>query len=79
MDNCWSFVKLTAKLYDRLGNVIEAPEANFTGPYPLMGSQEFVVKSGGTTQVVFYLEPESWDIDHYEIFVDYVAGSPQSN
>jgi DNA-binding transcriptional ArsR family regulator len=79
MDNCWSFVKLTAKLYDRLGNVIEAPEANFTEPYPVMGSQEFVVKSGGTTQVVFYLEPESWDIDHYEIFVDYVAGSPQSN
>jgi DNA-binding transcriptional ArsR family regulator len=79
MDNCWSFVKLTAKLYDKLGNVIEAPDANFTGPYPSMGSQEFVVKSGGTTQVVFYLEPESWDIDHYEIFVDYVTDSPQSN
>jgi DNA-binding transcriptional ArsR family regulator len=78
MDNSWSFVKLTAKVYDAHGNVIETTEPTvFIGPAPI-GTQEFVVNSGGTTQVVFYLEPESWDIDHYEIFVEYVAASSQS-
>lgn len=79
MGNSWSFVKLTVKLYDAHGNIIESTEPIFTGSSTALGSREFVVKSGGTTQVVFYLEPESWDIDHYEIFVDYVTDSPQSN
>jgi len=45
----------------------------------MMGNQEFALKNGETKQVVFYLEPSSWNIDHYEIFFDYVADSPQSN
>ncbi len=79
MYNSSSFIKLSAKLYDRNGNIIETKEANFTGTISVIGNQEFALKNGETKQVVFYLEPSSWNIDHYEIFVDYVTDSPQSN
>ena len=72
------FINLSVKLYDKDGNVIEAEQTKFGIPLPYWHQETVLTDTSGTTQHIFYLSPSSWDIDHYEIFVDYVSASPQS-
>jgi hypothetical protein len=76
-----SVVNLTARLYDKNGNVIQVEEAQDI-PTPTASSSTakgglpFLLGSGQTKQVVFYLSPYGINldnVDHYEIFVSSLA------
>ena len=76
-----SVVNLAARLYDKGGSIIQAPDAAGipapTASSPTAkGGLAFLLASGQTKQVIFYLSPSGIDIndiDHYEIYVSSVS------
>lgn len=76
-----SVVNLAARLYDKDGNIIQAPNAAGipapTASSPTAkGGLAFLLVSDQTKQVIFYLSPSGIDIndiDHYEIYVSSVS------
>lgn len=68
-----SLISLTARLYSQNGSIIQAKEPYNLQPGIAQNAQQFVLGSGETTQVVFYLSPSSINIDHYEIFVSFLS------
>lgn len=72
-----SFISLTAKLYSQNGSIIQAEEPYFFNPPTAINEQQLALGSGETAQVVFYLNPSSINIDHYEIYVSYLSSVSQ--
>jgi len=72
-----SLINLTARLYDKSGNIIQAAEpkgipAPTASSPTAKGGLAFLLGSGQTKQVIFYLSPSTIgidDVDHYEIYV----------
>ena len=75
-----SYLSLTLKLYSQDDSIVQATNLNVTyAPNnTALGNQEFILESGATTQVIFYLSPASLNIDHYEIYVSYLSALPQT-
>jgi hypothetical protein len=71
-----SFVNLAVKLISQDGSVIPADEPGIQSP-TARGGQYFPLGSGETKQVVFYLNPSSLNINHFEIYVSYLSSVPQ--
>jgi len=72
-----SSVKLSIRFYSSDGSIIEVPKAKGVAAPTVssntaMGGVSFLLASGQTKQVIFYLSPSASDIDaidHYEIFI----------
>ena len=69
--NYVSSLNLTVRLYGQNGSVIEAsvPQQALKVSRLPLGGIPFLLGTGQTEQVIFYLSPSSLDIDHYEIYV----------
>jgi len=72
-----SSVNLSIRFYSSDGSIIEVPKAKGVAAPTVssntaMGGVSFLLTSGQTKQVIFYLSPSASDIDaidHYEIFI----------
>jgi DNA-binding HxlR family transcriptional regulator len=75
-----SYLSLTVKLYSQDDSIVQATNLNVTyaPDNPALGNQEFILESGATTQVIFYLSPASLNIDHYQVYVSYLSAPPQT-
>jgi hypothetical protein len=74
-DDNRSFVVLTVLLFDKNNNTIDALQA-----YPQVDTRLnghiFAFESGKPISVELYLATSNRNIDHYDIFVEYVASMP---
>jgi hypothetical protein len=68
-----SVITLTAKLYSQNGSIIQATDRKTTQAPTAVGEHKFVLGSGETTQIVFYLSPPNQNVDHYELYVSYLS------
>jgi DNA-binding HxlR family transcriptional regulator len=75
--NYISSINLAVRLYSQNGSIIQALEsentpANTASSRTAIGGVQFLLGTGQTKQVIFYLSPSSIDIDaidHYEVYV----------
>jgi hypothetical protein len=70
-----SFVHLAVKLVSQNGTIIPADSPGIQSPRT-RGDDYFMLGSGETKQVVFYLSPSSLDIDSFTIYVSYISSVP---
>jgi DNA-binding HxlR family transcriptional regulator len=75
-----SYLSLIVKLYSQDGSVVQATNlnVNYAPNNTVLGNKEFLLESGTTTQVIFYVSPVNLNIDHYEIYVSYLSTIPQT-
>jgi DNA-binding HxlR family transcriptional regulator len=73
-----SYVGLSVKLLRQDGSEVPANNLNFTYAqnYTNMGNKSFILESGATTQVTFYLTPATLDFDRYEVCVSSLTAFP---
>ncbi len=69
-----SWIMLTAKFYDQNGDV-DLAGANVTYAPAATRNQKFSLRSGETTQVVFYFSPPTREVDRYEVYVSYLSAN----
>lgn len=76
-----SSINLAVRLYSRNGSIIQTLEpeitrANTASSRTAIGGAPFLLGSGQTKQVIFYLSPSATDIDivdHYKIYVSSIS------
>ncbi len=66
-----SSINLAVQLFSHNGSMIEAsPIKNtWTSSKTAIGGVSFLLETGQSKQVIFYISPSSLDIDHYEIYI----------
>jgi hypothetical protein len=75
--NYVSFVNLSVKLLSKNGTAISAEDVSGIQSPTARGGTYFLLESGETKQVVFYLSPSSLDIAGFEIYVSDLSSVPQ--
>ena len=70
-----TYVFLTATVYDKQGNTIQATDV--TPPYGLSNGGGYAsLQSGQNATLTIYLATSRKDIDHFEIVLRYIGPSP---
>jgi DNA-binding transcriptional ArsR family regulator len=69
-----SSINLAVRLYSQSSSIIQAAESentptNTASSRTAIGGTQFLLGTGQTKQVIFYLSPSSINIDYYEIYV----------